>query len=126
MANFIVTTELCKEDRQRIDDLLYILARTCTALENIGTPFQAPAEPIQEETFEQPDLFNPAQPDPEPAAEPVPWISLADIQKKVVDLSTAGKKDAVKAVIQAYAPKVSAIPENKYAEVLAKLTELEG
>jgi hypothetical protein len=123
MNEIKVTIELCKEDRQRLDDILYILARTCTALENIGTPFQAPAEPIQEETFEQPDLFA-SEPVDEPA--PVPAISLADIQKKVVDLSTAGKKDAVKAVIQAYAPKVSAIPENKYAEVLAKLTELEG
>lgn len=74
---------------------------------------------------------------PEPEAEPtieeeaptepvVPWVTMADIQKKVVDLSTAGKKDAVKAIIQAYAPKVSAIPEDKYGEVLEKLATLEG
>lgn len=55
-----------------------------------------------------------------------PAVKLADVQKKVVDLSTAGKKDAVKAVIQAYAPRVSAIPEDKLAEVLEKLTALEG
>lgn len=55
-----------------------------------------------------------------------PAVKLADVQKKVVDLSTAGQKDAVKAVIQAYAPRVSAIPEDKLAEVLEKLTALEG
>lgn len=55
-----------------------------------------------------------------------PAVKLADVQKKVVDLSTAGQKDAVKAIIQAYAPRVSAIPEDKLVEVLEKLTALEG
>jgi hypothetical protein len=66
-----------------------------------------------------------AKPQEAPAPEK-PAVKLADVQKKVVDLSTAGKKDAVKAVIQAYAPRVSAIPEDKLAEVLEKLTALEG
>lgn len=77
------------------------------------------AEPQKEESPGQLSF------DTAPAPEK-PAVKLADVQKKVVDLSTAGQKDAVKAVIQAYAPRVSAIPEDKLAEVLEKLTALEG
>lgn len=77
------------------------------------------AEPEEEE------IPGPVKPVETPAPEK-PAVKLADVQKKVVDLSTAGQKDAVKAVIQAYAPRVSAIPEDKLAEVLEKLTALEG
>lgn len=103
------------------------------ALTNAGTPF--PAAPVQPQN--EPEPVTVAEPAPEPEQETAPWetapvqeslpaVKLADVQKKVVDLSAAGKKDAVKAVVQAYAPRVSAIPEDKLAEVLAKLTELEG
>jgi hypothetical protein len=77
------------------------------------------AEPQKEEIPGQEVLVDTPAPEK-------PVVKLADVQKKVVDLSTAGKKDAVKAVIQAYAPRVSAIPEDKLAEVLEKLTALEG
>lgn len=78
-------------------------------------PWTAPSADIYDEDGGE------IAPEPEKAV-----ITLADIQKKVVGLSTAGKKDAVKAIVQEYAPKVSAIPEDKFAEVLEKLAGLEG
>lgn len=75
-----------------------------------------PVEPVTpvEET--------PAQPVEQPAA---PTVSRSDVQQKVVALSAAGKKDAVREIIKAYAERVSAIPEDKLAEVLDKLNALE-
>ena len=55
-----------------------------------------------------------------------PSVSKADIQKKVIDLSSAGKKAEVRDIVKAYADKVSTIPEDKLSEVWAKLTALEG
>lgn len=101
------------------------------AVTNAGTPF--PAVPAEHQAAPEPIAEEDPAPEPEMPAEPqtageraLPAVKLADVQKKVVDLSTSGKKDAVKAVVQAYAPRVSAIPEDKLAEVLAKLNELEG
>ena len=109
------------------------------AVTNAGTPFpaepQAAPEPVVEAA--------PWEPIPEPekpaevrkaAEEDVPKafalvqeVELrASLQKKIVELTTAGKKAAVKEIVTAYATKVSAIPEDKLAEVLAKLNELEG
>lgn len=126
-----ITIHLCEEDRKRLDVISDTLELIRLALTNAGTPF--PAAPVQPQN--EPEPVTVAEPTPEPEQETAPWeqppvaqitVKLADVQKKVVDLSTAGKKDAVKAVVQAYAPRVSAIPEDKLAEVLAKLTELEG
>ena len=120
-------TELLRETRiaSNTQELIRL------ALTNAGTPF--PAAPVQPQN--EPEPVAVVEPTPEPEQETAPWeqppadqitVKLADVQKKVVDLSTAGKKDAVKAIIQAYAPKVSAIPEDKYGEVLEKLATLEG
>ena len=130
-TNGNIPVQLCEEDRHRLDAIIVHLTLIGNYLKDSGTPFQVPEgfEP-QEPAGEQNEKAEavPAEPEKAPwaEAEPAPVVKLADIQKKVVDLSTAGKKDAVKAVIQAYAPKVSAIPEDKLPEVMAKLTELEG
>lgn len=63
----------------------------------------------------------PAEPTPEPRQ-----VTLADIQHKIVKLTTAGKKAEAREIVTAYAAKVSAIPADKLAEVLEKLTALEG
>jgi|GEM_PF-4902927 len=66
----------------------------------------------------------PAAPAPEaPAAKP---CTKADLSQLVVRLSAAGLKAQVREIIMAYADRVSNIPEDKYAEVMAKLTALEG
>ena len=117
-----ITIQLCQEDRDRLDAILEMMGAIYLQTKNSGTPFEAPAV--------QPEPVAAPTPEPEaPAApqEPVkPQVKVADIQKKVVDLSTAGKKDAVKEIIQKYAAKVSAIPEDKLPEVMEQLTALEG
>ena len=120
-------TELLQETKISSDTLELIRL----AVTNAGTPF--PAVPAEHQAAPEPIAEEDPAREPEMPAEPqtageraLPAVKLADVQKKVVDLSTAGKKDAVKAVVQAYAPRVSAIPEDKLVEVLAKLNELEG
>lgn len=54
----------------------------------------------------------------------VPTASLAEVRQKVVELSAAGKKAAVRDIVKAYAENVTSIPEDKLGEVLAKLKEL--
>lgn len=61
--------------------------------------------------------------DAAPAAKP---CTKADLSQLVVRLSAAGLKAQVREIITAYADRVSNIPEDKYAEVMAKLTALEG
>ena len=83
---------------------------------------------------EEPQMTEETTPEEKPAeaketakAEPTVYtVSRSDIQKKVVALSAADKKDAVKEIVQAYASRVSAIPEEKLTEVWLKLTGLEG
>ena len=128
-----IVFELCAEDRARLDKIIEGLGRhDCSRCANdvakyvVGTletaqePANAP-EPIKDET---------APPEPEvvaPATEaPVATVDKSDIQRKVVELSAAGKKAQVRDVITAYAAKVSDIPEDKTAEVWQKLTALEG
>lgn len=66
----------------------------------------------------------PATPVPEaPTAKP---CTKADLSQLVVRLSAAGLKAQVREIITAYADRVSNIPEDKYAEVMAGLTALEG
>ena len=79
----------------------------------------APAEfPIGETPFDEPE---PSEPEQEAAK-----VDRADVQRLVVDLSAAGKKTEVKEIVMAYADRVSAIPEDKLAEVFEKLNKLGG
>lgn len=116
-------TELLRETRINSNTLELIRL----ALTNAGTPFPA----VTEQPQAAPEPVAEAEPTPEPekptaAQEPVQDVPQmrASLQKKIVELTTAGKKDAVKEIVQRYAKKVSAIPEDKLAEVLAELTKL--
>ena len=124
-----ITIELCQEDRERLDKIL-------AALENLGQPMQVneltgaiePAEPTEPAPIEAPEGFEeiPEEPAPAPAPGEAPKYTKADIQSRVVKLSAAGKKDAVRKIVNQYGAKVSDIPEAAYAEVWAKLDNLEG
>jgi hypothetical protein len=61
-----------------------------------------------------------------PVEEPIKVVSLSDIQKKVVELSAAGKKAEVRDIITKYANRVSAIPAEHTAEVWDQLIGLES
>ena len=148
MSNITVTVELCQEDRVRLDKILealttnvagYVVGQldqyiTGKQVRSIAPEVAAAPAPVEDEpvienqpTEDTTPVEEPVEVKETPAAEPeLPTVAQADVQKKVVALSAAGKKDAVKEIVQKYAPRVSAIPEDKLAEVWQKLTALEG
>ena len=134
MNTINIITELCAEDRARLDAIIEALkSHNCKGCVEAATAYTAaqlspsvvPVVPVSE-AKEEPK----AEPAPEPeqpaVKEDAPAVSLSDIQQKVVTLSAAGKKAEVRSIITAYASRVSAIPADKVVEVWQKLTELEG
>ena len=141
MNEIKVTTELCKEDRYRLDLIIQLLgqtlmpstAQTCVAdaaEHPVTEPFPAPAEPAPAEaTLAEPEP--PAAPAPEekpaePAAPVAPPVKKSDVQAAIVRLVAMGKKAEARDIVKSYAASVSAIPEDVLAEVMDKLKSLEG
>lgn len=144
----LITIELCAEDRERIDRLTAALEaqapKPCQvefgpdsvtvkpAITAAPEMFEKAPEPVEttEPTTTAPEAVKePKAPEikaTKPTKDPAPQVSKADVQKKVVDLASKGKKDQVKGIVTQYATKVSDIPEDKLAEVLDKLNALEG
>ncbi len=122
----IITIELCAEDRARLDRIIAALEGGKTMPEVVE---ETPA-PVAQEPAEAPPAEPPAVTTPEPEkpaeAEISAQFTKSDIQRKVVSLSAAGRKDEVRNIVKAYADRVSAIPEDKVDEVMAKLAALEG
>lgn len=133
MNNINITTELCAEDRARLDRLTAALEGLTAVIGSVGTPY---AVNNVSNVVEAPKAEASAEPEaaPEeagaPAAEPevkeVPEHTQAELQQKVISLVSGGKKDEVKKIIEQYAPRVSAIPAEKINEVWDTLTALEG
>lgn len=124
-----ITIELCTEDRARIDRLTEALEamaqnqpRQLYALD-LGS---APENDAQEPEAATPEQTQPKTEKPAEAEKEAPAVTVEDLRSKVLALSAAGKKEEMKAIVKAYADKVSDIPEDKRAEVLEKLTALEG
>ena len=124
-----IKLELCPEDRQRIDFLLLRMAKI------IEQNDQAPAEPQVAETNSIADENSATAPiieetpAPTPAAEPEPEVkpvSLAEFQKAVTLAvsKSAEAKQTVKTIINKYATSVSAVPEDKRADVMAELEKI--
>lgn len=148
-----IITELCAEDRARIDKHTAALEALTAALGNVGTPFQTEPkksthitiipnergmslvgkvldEPLYEEGTGVNDLgFIPIETDEDDEPEAPQCVyshTKEELQQKVVGLVSKGKKEEVKDIIKGYAAKVSEIPEDKVDEVWAKLDALEG
>lgn len=133
MNKVSITIELCQEDRARLDAISAALGRLAQpqavneltgAIEPIGKPEPAAeAEPVKEEP--QPAA---AAPDPESEAPEAPAskYTKADLQHKVVELSTKGKKGEAREIIQAYGAKLSDVSPDHYDEIMEKLEQLEG
>lgn len=121
----IITIELCAEDRARLDRLQAAMERMAgPAIPRAAEALQAVAEAVK--TAAEEEQLPEAAPEPQPEPEQ-PKVDRADIQKKVVALSGAGKKAEVRDIVLAYGnTKVSDIPEDKLAEVMEKLTALGG
>lgn len=128
-----ITIELCAEDRARLDSLLAKMDRCIDELipsREGHTDYGYKAQGVEYATKDEAAEAK-LEEIPEPYSEPCPFetapaVTRADVQQKVVALSAAGKKEKVRAVVNAYAAKVSGIPEDKLAEVLEKLNALEG
>ena len=114
-----IKLELSPTVEAKLDKIIELLSNT-PAQPEAATPAvvepEKPAEAVQ-----------PEAPTEEPVEEPAPakTYTQSDVQQAVVRLSAAGKKAQVREIVKAYAERVSAIPADKYAEVMEKLTALE-
>ena len=120
-----ITIELCAEDRARLDRLVEALERrTCdkcvtTALEYVKTATEEKCQPIkQEEPKEEVTSL--------PVAEPTRKVDRSELRAKVIELSAKGLKVQARDIVQAYAPTVASVPEERIAECFDKLVALEG
>lgn len=135
-----ITIELCAEDRARLDHINVNLTELIMRVMGNGAPdmgevLRQAAPELAGKLAEQHPVTEPFQ--ELPKAEPVPFerpapkpeapqYKLEDIQQKVVALSAGGKKAEVREIVKSYAEKVSAIPADKFGEVMARLAGLEG
>lgn len=138
-----ITIELSAEDRARLDAILEALkpnngqiggsidplVQTRSAVKEAPElpqkPTEEPSQPVTPRQEEKPTETAPEPPADAPKQE-APKVGRADVQRLVVELSAAGKKAEVKEIVMAYADRVSAIPEDKLAEVCEKLSKLGG
>ena len=142
-----IIIELCAEDRARLDRLTEALEKNvhnCAGCVQsaikMTQAIAAPAEEPKNEPQESIETETPATPPAEeekpaevketaPAEEVKPTVTLAQIQQKVVQLCAGfngTKKAAVREIVNAYAKKVSDLPEDKWVEIWDKLTALES
>lgn len=144
MNEIKVTTELCKEDRYRLDLIIQLLGQTLTpstaqdcvadaAEHPVTEPFPAPVAPAPEMPAEKPAPAPEEKPAPapeekpaEPAAPAAEPVKKSDVQAAIVRLVAMGKKAEARDIVKSYAASVSAIPEDVLAEVMDKLKTLEG
>ena len=143
-----LTVCLCDEDRERIDTIIAILqGNEDAAVQRVKNlfpqetaeavaplkPFPAEAAPASAEPAQEqpkpaePKELPPAAPKAETAAPAsAPEVTAAELQSKVVQLVSSGKKEETRTIIMEYAPRVGDIPAEKRAEVLERLNALEG
>lgn len=133
MSNHI-TIELAPEDRKRLDELISLAA---LAVASMNGKKVEPDLTVEAPKVEHPvdatttHLEPPAVVEEKPVAAPVAEassapVSLAEFQKAVTLACAKGTnaKKAVKELIHKYAASVSAVPEDKRAEVMAALSEI--
>lgn len=132
MNTINIVLSISDEDRARLDALIGKRAPIKTEVYEEIDP-EIPQETPQEAPEAEPQ--EKSQPEPEKPTEVAktesydvltPQFTLAEVQQKVVALCAAGKKAEVKAIVSAYAERVSLIPAEKADEVMERLNALEG
>ena len=121
MSNTI-TIELCAADRKRIDELIDFAGLIVGEMKGNKPDLSIvpPAAPAEEHPV---DAVAPhGEPEPE-----LPQYTKEDVMAKVQKLAAPNspKREQAKTIVKSYGAKVSDIPEDKYAEVMTKLAELE-
>lgn len=142
MSNINITIAFDKEDRKSLDALTSSITLLASVLGNaqpkevqeqlIKQVTEATEEPKTLAPVEEPKTETPAPVEEapvEPVAEETPEVkpvSLAEFQKAVTLAVAKGSeaKSAVKSIINKYASSVSAVPEDKRAEVMAELEKI--
>lgn len=134
MNNINVTITLSEDDRKLLECLMASVS-TLTAVIGNAQPAEVQKQVIKEvltpavtPTAEIP-AADPVEETPAPVAETTPEVkpvSLAEFQKAVTLAVSKGAeaKAKVKAIVNKYATSVSAVPEDKRAEVLAELANI--
>ena len=128
-----ITIELCTEDRARIDRLTEALEamaqnqpRQLFAIDLGSAPENNAQEPEAAEPEQtQPEEETPTQPEVENVSR-VAEVTVEDLRSKYMSLATTPKKEEARQLIKLYADKISDVPVDKRAELLEKLTALEG
>jgi hypothetical protein len=153
MNNINLTVELCAEDRARLDKIIDLLGKPGTitapvvtedplrtkleqAVASVKPTVAEPAETPQDapSASEHPTLdpfpevpAEAEEPSEAVVEEPKPVVTIEMLKGKVIKLAAkADLKERVRELVQAYATKVTEIPEDKWAEVYEKLNELDG
>jgi hypothetical protein len=154
MSNqFNMTVSLKPDDefRKLLDAIMFNQEKIIDLLQGTNTPLAEPqnapqsdeADPVKETNQEPekpqenasltplPDIGDGSEVPPphiETMGTPVTesFYAVEDVQRKVVELSAAGKKVEVREIVTAYATRVSEVPADKLDEVMAKLIALEG
>lgn len=115
-----ITIELCAEDRARLDRIIAGLEA-----KQASAPEVNPTQNLDQMTSEE-AIAEVASLEAEAAPSGPVSVTLSDIQQKVVALSAAGKKAQAREIVKAYAERVTLLPEDKYAEVMDKLSALDN
>ena len=112
-----------------------IQEQLAAVIASASTPTESPTEATEATEVETIPIPLPEEEAPTvaeetaPAEAPKPAVTLEQIQQKVVQLAAGfggSKKAKVREIINAYAKKVTDLPEDKWAEVWAQLTALES
>lgn len=126
MNTITVITELCAEDRARLDAIIAALQSPQGKPTEAAQAVEAPALKETQPEEEKPTAPAVAEAAAPTTAEPEPTVTHDDILKKVITLSAAGKKQEAREIVNAYAAKVSDIPAEKLAEVAERLDAIGG
>lgn len=132
-----IIIELCEDDRKRLDEIITFLGLIYTEYKSRPVSAEAATAPQTEEKPKPVETEHPVDDvsphaAPAPVAEPEPakdepQYTQADILAIVQRLIAPGstKRAEAKAIVNDYAVKISAIPEDKYNEVMDRLVKLE-
>lgn len=128
MNNINITVTLCEDDRKLLEGLMGSVTLLASVIGN-AQPAPVQEKIIAEVTNAPAPAADPVEETPAPVAETteeVKPVSLAEFQKAVTLAVSKGAdaKKAAKEIINKYAASVSAVPEDKRAEVMAELANI--
>ncbi len=148
MNEIKVITELCAEDRARLDktnellatiielELCKAIADKCVNAKDVSEEPDELTKKLQEAvktTLDEPKENTPTTnqvkeetPTQTEEAKPTKVISRTELGAKVREMMTRGFKEETKAIVKEYASTVPGVPEDKVTECYNRLVALEG